>query len=199
MVLMEVEAPSLNAQRPTLLGIISCSIDPKNRKAHAVGSSLQKVAKAVGSNLQRQMKREKRAFGMKMNEKERKEPPKERPVEKGGPTIPLGRQTKLHVELQDGTIFRHPKKEGICVYTKDNKKCVQVNKQGRDRVTGRKVKIACRHFHFTTAGEQRSALESAVRFRDGLWAEVAAGKSVDQLGKWAKDWEDEHDEKEDSE
>ena len=27
-----------------------------------------------------------------------------------------------------------------------------------------------------------------VRFRDGLWTEVVAGKGVDQLTKWARDW-----------
>ena len=133
----------------------------------------------------------------KMNEKERKEG-KERPqraAERGGPTIPLGRQIELKVELEDGTIFRHPKKEGSvpvrmieCGGGKLSK-YVQVQKQTRGE-DGRMAKVASRNFGYGTAAEHRSALKSAVRFRDGLWAEVAAGKDVDQLKAWARDWKD---------
>ena len=141
----------------------------------------------------------------KMNEKERKEPPKERVVEKGGPTIPLGRQIELEVKLEDGTIFRHPKKEGIdpsCKFgrkgSKTNSTCVRVRKQMRDENTGRKVEVAAKMFPYNNTDQKRAALESAVRFRDGLWAEVAAGKSVEQLKQWAGDW-NEKDEESDSE
>ena len=41
-------------------------------------------------------------------------------------------------------------------------------------------------------------MQKAVRFRDGLWAEVAAGKSSEQLKEWAADWtEDKNKESED--
>ena len=133
----------------------------------------------------------------KMNEKERKEPPKERVVEKGGPTIPLGRQIELEVKLEDGTFFRHPKKEGIDPTAKHTggKKCVKVSKQSRCTETGLKVKIATRRFYYTDSAGHRAALRRAVRFRDGLWAEVAAGKSSEQLKKWVADWTEDKDKK----
>ena len=127
----------------------------------------------------------------KMNGKERKEPPKIRAVEKGGPTVPLGREMKLKVGLEDGTMFRHSKKEGIHPFHKNNRrKCVRVQKQARDSISGRKSHVS-RYFYYGTATEHRVALATAVRFRDGLWAEAAAGKSMGELKKWATDWKEE--------
>ena len=40
----------------------------------------------------------------------------------------------------------------------------------------------------------RAALREAVRFRDGLWTEVAAEKSSEQLKKWVADWTEDKDE-----
>ena len=112
-------------------------------------------------------------------------------MEKGGPTIPLGRQIELEVKLEDGTIFRHPKKEGILPKRKSNRRmCVSVQKTKRDADTGRKVIVTDRRFYYSNAKEHRAALKAAVRFRDGLWAQVAAGKNVEQLRNWARDWED---------
>ena len=48
--------------------------------------------------------------------------------------VPLGRQIKLEVKLEDGTIFRHPKKEGSNSTDKVGSmrmKCVSVRKAGR--------------------------------------------------------------------
>ena len=84
-------------------------------------------------------------------------------MEKGGPTIPLGRQIELEVKLEDGTIFRHPKKEGIPPNGKHcGKKCVQVYKQGRCEDTGKKFCVACRRFYYETSKEHRVALSTQI-------------------------------------
>ena len=118
-------------------------------------------------------------------------------MEKGGPTIPLGRQIGLEVKLEDGTFFRHPKKEGIYPTAKipGGRKCVEVKKEGRCTDTGRKILVTKRRFYYNDSAEHRVALGKAVRFRNGLWAEVAAGKSSEQLKKWAADWTEDKDEK----
>ena len=73
---------------------------------------------------------------------------------------------------------------------KAGRTCVRVKKQVRDSNTGRRGEAGRRYFYFGTAAEHRTALAEAVRFRDGLWAEAAAGKTVHQLEKWAREWED---------
>ena len=99
----------------------------------------------------------------------------------------------MEVELGDGTTFRHPKKEGILpTDNHSGRKCVRVLKQGRDKNTGIKYQLTNRYFYYQNSAEYCKALEMAVKFRDGLWTEVAAGKkSVEELKKWAKDWKDE--------
>ena len=116
-------------------------------------------------------------------------------LEKGGPAIPLGRQIELEVKLEDGATFRHPKKEGIKPTDKIGKmKCVKVTKQGRCSDTGRKTVVATRRFYYNDSAGHRAALEHAVRFRDALWSEIAAGKSTEQLKKFAANWTEDKDE-----